>query len=81
MHEPTLIATVAIGFVAAFAMGSAHAGFEEKSRGSLEPGKVADLVVLSGDILSEGQRDHIHETTVVLTMVGGKVVYQAPKAK
>ena len=55
------------------------AGFEEKQKGSLEPGKLADLVVLSRDILADRERDHIAETVVVLTMVGGKVVYEKEK--
>ncbi len=61
----------------AYTLASAYAAFEEKDRGSLEPGKLADLVVLSRDILASDQRDHIAETTVVLTMVGGRVVYEA----
>ncbi len=63
--------------LAAYTRGSAWAGFEEKDRGSLQVGKLADLVVLSRDILDPGQRDHIAETTVVLTMVGGRVVHEA----
>ncbi len=62
--------------VEAYTLTSAYAGFEEKERGSLEPGKLADLVVLSRDILDPAQRDHIAETEVLLTMVGGKVVYE-----
>jgi predicted amidohydrolase YtcJ len=60
----------------AYTLDSAYAGFEEKDRGSLEVGKWADLVVLSRDILADPERDHIADTEVVLTMVGGKVVYQ-----
>jgi predicted amidohydrolase YtcJ len=59
-----------------YTITSAYAGFQEKDRGSLEPGKLADLVVLSRDILAETERDRIAETEVVLTMVGGKVVYE-----
>ena len=62
--------------VEAYTLTSAYAGFEEKDRGSIEAGKLADLVVLSRDILAEKERDHIAETTVVYTVVGGKVVYQ-----
>jgi predicted amidohydrolase YtcJ len=39
-------------------------------------GKLADLVILSRDILTELERDHIADTEVVLTMVGGEVVYE-----
>jgi predicted amidohydrolase YtcJ len=66
--------------IEAYTLGSAYAGFEDKDRGSLETGKLADLVVLSRDILAEGERDHIAETKVVTTMVGGKVVYEAGKS-
>jgi predicted amidohydrolase YtcJ len=59
-----------------YTMGSAYAGFQEHDRGSLTPGKLADFVVLSRDILDPGQRDHIAETTVVRTVVGGKIVYE-----
>ncbi len=61
--------------IEAFTLTSAYAGFEEKDRGSLEAGKLADLVVLSRDILAETERDHIAETEVLFTVVGGKVVY------
>ena len=40
------------------------------------PGKLADFVVLSRDILLPAERDRIAETKVVLTVVGGKVVYE-----
>ncbi len=64
--------------IRSYTLESAYAGFEEKDRGSLEVGKWADLVVLSRDILADSERDHIVGTEVVLTMVGGKVVYQRP---
>jgi predicted amidohydrolase YtcJ len=60
----------------AYTTASAYAAFEEKDRGSLEPGKLADLVVLSRDILAPAERDHIAATQVLLTMVGGKVVFE-----
>ncbi|HMO54722.1 MAG TPA: amidohydrolase family protein, partial [Tepidiformaceae bacterium] len=53
----------------------AYASFEEHLKGSIEPGKLADLVVLSEDIRkapTEGMRD----IPIALTMVGGKVVYE-----
>jgi predicted amidohydrolase YtcJ len=65
----------------AYTVGSAWAGFEEKDRGSLEVGKLADLVVLSRDILDPAQRDHIAATSVVLTVVGGEVVYDSARAR
>jgi predicted amidohydrolase YtcJ len=63
--------------LAAYTTGSAYAGFEEKDRGTLEPGKLADLVVMSRDVLDPRQRDHLADTAVVLTVVGGEVVYEA----
>jgi predicted amidohydrolase YtcJ len=62
--------------VEAYTLTSAYAAFEEKDRGSLEPGKLADLIVLSRDILAEKEQDRIAETEVLLTVVGGKVVYE-----
>jgi predicted amidohydrolase YtcJ len=62
--------------VEAYTLNSAYAGFQEKERGSLQSGKLADFVVLSRDILAPDQRDHIADTSVVMTVVGGKVVYQ-----
>jgi predicted amidohydrolase YtcJ len=62
--------------IEAYTLTSAYAGFEERDRGSLEPGKLADFVVLSRDILAPSERDHIVETHVEMTIVGGKVVYQ-----
>src|SRR5262249_6192451 len=61
--------------VEAYTLTSAYAGFQEKDRGSIEAGKLADLVVLSRDIFAEKERDHIAETEVLTTVVGGKVVY------
>jgi predicted amidohydrolase YtcJ len=60
----------------AYTLGSAYAAFQEKDRGTLEVGKLADLAVLSRDILDPKERDHIAETKVVMTIVGGRVVYE-----
>jgi predicted amidohydrolase YtcJ len=62
--------------VEAYTLTSAYAAFQEKDRGSLEVGKLADLAVLSRDILAEAERDHIADARVVLTVVGGRVVYE-----
>jgi predicted amidohydrolase YtcJ len=64
--------------VTAYTLGSAFAGFQEKEKGSLVPGKLADFVVLSRDIFDAKERDHITDARVVLTVVGGKEVYQRP---
>jgi predicted amidohydrolase YtcJ len=61
--------------IEAYTLTAAYAAFEEKDRGSLEPGKLADLVVLSRDILAEKAREHIGETKVVMTMIGGTIAY------
>jgi predicted amidohydrolase YtcJ len=62
--------------IEAYTLGSAYAGFAEKDRGSITAGKLADLVVLDRDILDEKERDRVGETKVVLTVVGGKVVFE-----
>jgi predicted amidohydrolase YtcJ len=59
-----------------YTLSSAYAAFQEKDLGSLEPGKLADFVVLARDILASGERDAIARTEVVVTVVGGRVVYQ-----
>jgi hypothetical protein len=53
----------------------AYAAFEEDRKGSLEPGKVADFVILSGDIMTMPEGE-ILRTIVTTTVVGGKIVYQ-----
>jgi predicted amidohydrolase YtcJ len=64
-----------------YTLGSAWFSFDEKKRGSLEAGKLADLAVLSQDYMTV-PLDQIHNTESLLTMVGGKVVYAAgPFAK
>jgi predicted amidohydrolase YtcJ len=65
--------------VEAYTLTSAYAAFQEKDRGSLAAGKLADFVVLSRDILAPAERDHIADTHVVLTVVGGRVVYEKGK--
>jgi hypothetical protein len=67
--------------IEAYTLTSAYAAFEEKDRGSLEPGKLADLVVLSRDILAAAQREHIAQAEVLLTLVGGKVVHEKSGSK
>ena len=62
--------------VIAYTLTSAYAEFAEKEKGSLEPGKLADLAVLSQDIFTIQPQD-LPKTESVLTLVGGKVVYDA----
>jgi predicted amidohydrolase YtcJ len=62
--------------VEAYTMGSAFAEFQEKDKGSITPGKLADMVILSDNIFAlkpEAMRNVKVETTIV----GGKVTYGA----
>jgi predicted amidohydrolase YtcJ len=52
--------------------------FEEETKGVIAPGRYADLVVLAEDVMSVPAR-RIEQMDVMLTMVGGKIVYQHPR--
>jgi len=58
-----------------YTWNNAYAAFEEKIKGSLEPGKLADITVLSRDIMTIPE-DEIPSTDIVYTIVGGKVMFQ-----
>jgi predicted amidohydrolase YtcJ len=60
--------------IRSYTINTARAAFEENTKGSLKPGKYADLVVLSKDILTIPE-DEIPSAKVVYTIVGGKVRY------
>jgi predicted amidohydrolase YtcJ len=60
--------------VAAYTLGSAYAEFQETEKGSLEVGKLADMVILDADVFSIPPRD-IRDVKVDVTIVGGKVVW------
>jgi len=60
-----------------YTINGAYAAFEEDNRGSLKPGKYADITVLSKDILKIAE-DEIPTATVSYTIVGGKVLYKRP---
>jgi predicted amidohydrolase YtcJ len=62
--------------VYAYTMGGAFAMRREKDEGSIEAGKLADLIILSQNIF-EVDPHKIAETKPVLTMVGGRVVFEA----
>jgi predicted amidohydrolase YtcJ len=57
--------------------GSAFTILQESNLGSIRPGKLADLVVLDRDYLTV-PADQIKDLRVMMTMVGGRVVYEAP---
>lgn len=57
-----------------YTMGGAYASFEEKIKGSIEVGKLADMVVLGKDILSV-PTETIIDIPIDMTIVGGKIVY------
>lgn len=61
--------------VHAYTMGSAYAEHQEKVKGSIEPGKLADLIVLSADIFTIPP-ESIEKTKVDLTIFDGKIIYQ-----
>ena len=61
--------------IRAYTMGSAYASFDEKIKGSIEPGKLADMVVVSGDILGIPAVE-IQKTRVETTVFDGAVIYR-----
>jgi len=62
-----------------YTLTSAYAAHQEKYLGSLEVCKLADFVLLSRDILAAGERDNIARTEVLMTVVGGRVVFDTAK--
>jgi hypothetical protein len=63
--------------LAAYTRDAAYAQFEEKIKGSLEPGKLADVIVLSQHLFQIDPLA-ISKTTVLLTIVDGKIVWRDP---
>ncbi len=61
--------------VEAYTMGSAYAEFQENVKGSITPGKLADVVLLSDDIFKI-QPAAIKDVQIEMTMVGGKISYR-----
>jgi len=60
-----------------FTIWAAYGGFEEKVKGSIEPGKLADLVVLSSDPLAARPED-LADIQADLVILDGKVAYERP---
>jgi predicted amidohydrolase YtcJ len=62
--------------IEAYTMGSAYAEFREKEKGSLTPGKLADVIILDTDLFRIAS-EKIKEASVRFTFVDGKLVYEA----
>lgn len=58
-----------------YTINAAYAGFEENIKGSIEPGKLADMIVLSDNILKVPV-EKILEIEVEMTIINGKIVYE-----
>lgn len=58
-----------------YTLGNAYAAFEETFKGSLRPGKVADIVILSNDLINCSD-DEILNTKVLYTITDGKIRYK-----
>ena len=61
--------------IEAYTIGSAYAEFQENDKGSIAPGKLADMVLLSDDVLAIDPVK-IRDVKVLKTWVGGKLVYE-----
>ncbi len=64
--------------IRAYTLDAAFAGHREQKEGSLEPGKLADFIVLDKDLFKI-PANQTSDEKVLLTVVGGKAVYQAPE--
>ena len=62
--------------IEAYTMGSAYAEFQENEKGSITPGKLADIVLLSDDIFTIAP-EKIRDVKVLKTFVGGRLVFDA----
>ena len=60
--------------IRAYTLNTAYANFEEKIKGSIEVGKLADLTVLSKNLLKVSPKDYL-TTDILYTIVDGKIVY------
>lgn len=63
--------------LAAYTIGSAYVTFRDRETGSIEPGKLADIIVLDQDLFTIPPTQ-ISEVKVLLTLLGGKEVYRDP---
>lgn len=63
-----------------FTINGAYLTYDDDIRGSLEVGKLADLVVIDVDLLNVPHQELLEMgQKVVVTMVGGKIMYQKPE--
>lgn len=58
-----------------YTLSPAYGAFEEKTKGSITVGKLADLVIFDQDILKIAEEE-IVKTLVIMTVINGKIVYQ-----
>ncbi|HEY8848993.1 MAG TPA: amidohydrolase [Thermoanaerobaculia bacterium] len=66
--------------VRGFTSDAAYAAFEETSRGTIEPGKLADFTIVDGDLYAMPQSD-LFKANVRYTVVGGGIVYDSKSSK
>ncbi|MFQ6082333.1 MAG: amidohydrolase [Candidatus Aminicenantia bacterium] len=59
----------------AYTIGSTYASFDERIKGSIKPGKLADIVILSKNLYEIPSKE-ILDTEVVMTILGGKIIYK-----
>ena len=62
-----------------YTRNGAYAGFEEKIKGMLEPGKLADFIIIDRDVL-QVPSDELKDVKVLQTLVGGELVYNSSRA-
>jgi hypothetical protein len=75
LHAATSKGITATEALSAYTSGSAFAEFQESEKGAIARGKLADMVILSDDILSI-RPTQIRDVRVLTTIVGGKIVHQ-----
>jgi predicted amidohydrolase YtcJ len=63
--------------IRAYTLGAAYAGHRERTEGSIETSKLADIIILDQDLFKTDPHN-FRATKVLVTIVGGKVVYQSP---
>jgi len=62
--------------IKAYTIDGAYSAWEEKTKGSIEPGKIADLIVVDRDPMTI-PREELRDIKTVMTVVDGKIVYSA----